>query len=364
MRLSTLGGPSRLGLDPLKAANDRSAGLGNISGCLRACWVFGVFATLVFLGCRNDTPEAQPVAPPPETYGTFLDERAGVPPESLVPEHVTLEIRAARDVEALSAQMLALSAAEEGWFRDGSGTAEFIEKWRYWYAPLDQLRRLRDAIQANSDPVEVHPRPPSLPSPLPLARISFSSFQDVSCKEVLDLVQAGARGHLVLWYPVTQLRERLLDGRAGVWRGITRLREELCEGGPALGGTPVLLAGAVAELDRPKESEGLPSGFTRLLAIDRWLGLEGERAERVRTLGQVGKGAERPALSDLPVVWRRLFTGPSQGNVVFLVPSSPNVMERAFDDAVEGLMPIVREGGQAWLLIGLPLAQEHKPERF
>jgi len=172
--------------------------------------------------------------------------------------------------------------------------------------------------------------------PAPVLRLGFGAPRAIQQDQIAALNTGKVRGNLVLWYPLMQVRERLNDGRAGVWRGITRLREELPTKGGRLGGTPVLFLAAISALDVTLLDGEVPKGYERVVTADAW---------------------PTPA-------GKALFTAFDDTPVAYLVPKSRQVIEASFDSAVESLVPLVKQGGQAWILLALPLAEERKPERL
>ena len=145
-------------------------------------------------------------------------------------------------------------------------------------------------------------------------------------------VTATARGNFVLWYPSQQIRTRLSHGVANVWRGLTRMRDALSQ--QKLGGTPVFYLGAVAHVDLPLLGGKTPRGFSAIVS-------------------KTNSGLPDP-----------LFTSPDGTKVAYLVPSKTNILDGGLSDPVESLMPIIRQGGKAWLLIALPLAQKRRSEQL
>ena len=110
------------------------------------------------------------------------------------------------------------------------------------------------------------------------------------------------------------------------------MREELSGEGFKLGGTPVLLLGAIATLDVPLLSGRVPAGFR----------------------GVVGRNFRIPSGKKMVLkdkVTNALFESPFGTEVVYLVPERSNVMEGALNEPVESLMPLIRQGAEAWLLI-------------
>ncbi len=223
-----------------------------------------------------------------------------MPPAALPPAHIELHVGAATDPTALRTQLSALTAGAGVWPAEGAADV----------AALSALR---------------------VPAPILRTRFDGGLQQD----ELVALLKGGVRGNVVLWYPLMDVRERLNDGRAGVWRGITRLREELPTKGARLGGTPVLHLGVVAALDAPMLQQKIPAGYTAVIRREDW---------------------DSPHSASL-------FTAPDGSAVAWLLPKSGVVIEGTFDQAVESLVPVVKQGGKAWLLIALPLAEERKPER-
>ena len=238
--------------------------------------VFGCLV-LASAGCKDPStsPAAgAPAAPQVEEQGSFLNEPAGVPPDVLTPERVQIRIVAATDRDKVRVALKQLSGGKAG-----------------------------TIVEVGSE-----------------LRMEIGGLKDAHQDELVALRNSGARGNLVLWYPLKTIRKRLLDGRAGVWRGIVRARNTMpTRDGIRLGGTPVFLAGVLPKVDAALLGSGPPPGFTRVA---------------------------------------------DEGEHTVLTPRSPSVMDGGFDEAVEALTPIMKQGGDVWLLIALPLAEEHKPERF
>jgi hypothetical protein len=253
---------------------------------------------LILVGCNKKTAEleSESTGASSANGGGFLDEPAGLPPSVLAPAFIEVHLRAATDLAAARAGLLALS-----------GVASVSTE-----APTEDVA----ALVAQKVPA-------------PVLRARYDSPDAVRQQQLLKLVDSGVRGNLVLWYPLMQIRERLNDGVTGVWRGITRMREELPTDGARLGGTPVLLMAAVTALDVALLEGGAPAGYSAIVQ---------------------GKGD--------------LFRGPDGTHMAWLVPRGRAIVDSSFDTAVESLVPLVKQGGKAWLLIGLPLAEERKPERL
>ena len=290
---------------------------------------------------------------------TFLNEPAGVAPNPMVPAHVEVQVRAATDLAATRAR---LARASDIWPpADAASVQAFLAAHRRWYAPLDAVRRARDALKAGQPEPALEPAEPTLPAPALRAR--FPGPEALRREELLSLVPGGARGNLVLWFPAAEIRKRLVGGGvAGLWRGVTRFRDGLPGAGPQLGGTPVFIMGAIPALDAPLLGGAPPVGFSAIVSADAWLGPAGEREERLSLARELGEAP--PAAADLPDAWKALFRAPDGTDVVWLVPSSTDVMGGAVDAAVDSLAPLVKQGAKAWLLLALPLGEERKPERF
>lgn len=183
-----------------------------------------VSAVACALGCgRNDPPAAAPEAP--VTAGHFLETPSGQPPVPLAAQGLQVAISAAADPAAVRA------AAER---RFGAGHV-------FAGAQPGQLV-VRDA--------------------------------EVSRDALEALVAAGARGALLLWYPLRTVRQRLYEGgSAGLWRGILATRDLLTRGDAApapsgaddglFGGTPRLHGFAVSTVDRPLLGDWTPRATRR-----------------------------------------------------------------------------------------------------
>ena len=324
-------------------------------------------------GCRDDEdadgPKRGPPLPAagPEEPGRFLNEPAGVPPDPLVPMWAQVRIRVASEPAKIEGALGKLSGLESTWpAGERTEVDAFLARNQLWYAKLNELGHYVSELAAGHTPAlpeGVEPNPPIAE----LGGATLTDIQSLRRDELLALVKAGARGNLVLWYPVKTLRKRLTGGgRAGVWRGITRLRESLPGKGPKLGGTPVLIRAAVTQLDARLVEDALIPGFRSRIDLDVWVHPKDESRRR-ELLAKLGPAAPTPpsaAPRDLPEAWRSQFRAPDGTPVVWLIPKETNVMSDALDQAVEGLMPVIKQGGKAWILIALPLAEEYKPERF
>ncbi|MFT5430699.1 MAG: hypothetical protein ACI9OJ_001375 [Myxococcota bacterium] len=315
-------------------------------------------------GCNKPETKESPI-PGPEQYGTFLDEPADVPPDPLVPEQVEIRLRVADPLADVVARATERFGAESLWLADDAEVAAFLNKNRAWYAPLDQLKA---ATTAGPDALKtLAPVSPLLALAMPPIRIPIPEFGALKRQDALALRTVGGRGNLVLWFPVMTMRQRLTDGgTTGMWRGITRLRDQLAGEGPKVGGTPVFLLAAIGARDVPLLDARFPSGYDAVVTRNDWLGSGAELARRKTlffeaTTKMDSPKPKPPTLGDLPKAWTRLFTAPNGAAVAYLVPKQNNAASVKFQNAVEALVPLVRQGGEAWILIGLPLAQKHKP---
>ncbi len=243
--------------------------------------------TLLVLVCASCSSVESTAAPSgPEQVGTFLNGPAGQPPAPLVPEFVSLHVVGAEDAVRVEAAARALVPA-------GRVTTGLPDK-----APL-----------------------------IPLLRVDVGGAPALERRMVTSLVEAGARGSLLFWYPLAEVRDRLGDGgTAGLWRGIIAVRDAV-PGAGELGGTPLLHAIAVAATDK-----GLVS---------------------LETVG--------PA--DMPGADPGLFKGPG-GTPVVYIRTTGGVTTPAFEALIENLNAVRNQGGRLWVIVGLPLAQPHIPPRF
>lgn len=322
-------------------------------------------SALLLHGCPRDDGPAEPgAATGPEEQGTFLNEPSGVPPAPFLPEQLEIQLRAALDPAAAATAVGALTGVGGVSTTDNPTSRAFLQRYAAWYSPIGDLLRYRDAVQADAELPALSGGAPALPLTVPIIRAPFTSPTALLVPEIITLTKTGVRGNLVLWYPLMVVRERLLDGHAGLWRGITRMREELPGGEPRLGGTPVLMAGAVAALDVQLFDGRVPAGFQHIVTRRAWLGPPAEHPERRKLMQEARLATAEPPLTALPEGWQALFKAPDGTPVAYLVPESTAVMDPSFDKVVESLVPVVQQGGKAWLLIALPLAQERKPERF
>ncbi len=306
-------------------------------------------------GCRRDedasgqpVKPAAPEAPEPERR-SFLKEPAGVPPDPLVPKLLEIEVRAATDVSAL--RLDEVQGKTRVVRSEGPEVAAFLKAYAAWYAPLDAPA---DATMGVA---------PELGMAFPAARVALAGTASLRRQELLALVAQGARGNLILWFDVMAMRSRLTGGGVtGAWRGITRLRDDIPGEGPKLGGTPVLRGAAIAALDVPLLPEPLPSPFRALVTEDACLGPKREHEARRSRVGKAGPDAKVPTLESLPVAWRGAFEAPDGTRVAWLLPASTDALAGALDATTEALVPVLKQGGKAWVLVALPLAEEYLPE--
>lgn len=322
-------------------------------------WALPVLGLMMLAGCpQNEAQrEGQPTEPQPEQQGSFLNEPSGVPPEPLQPEQVEVRLIAASDPAVTEAAAKALSGNLTVW--GSEDVSDFLYRYRIYYAPTEQLEAYARAKRTGTPQPELAAVAPDIGIPLPVVRMAYKGMEDVQRQDLLALVKQGARGNLVLWYPLMEVRNRLMDGRAGLWRGITRMREGLPGTGPLLGGTPRFLLAAIASLDQPLLKNQPIAPLSAPLDVESFFNASAERKAVFSELG-----TPHPNQADLPKAWRDLFKSPKGTPVAYLIPKHPDVMHPSFDVVVEGLVNVVNQGGQAWLLISLPLAQERKPERF
>lgn len=332
---------------------------------MRTRWPVILLVSIGLLsGCRDDSDKPRPLPEPnPEEFGSFLDEPSGVAPSPFQPTSVEVWLTVASNPVASVAALHRLTGTKRVWPAvDQSPLTAFLKEHRLWYAELGALRAFqarKAAGQTATPPLGVAPKPETTGT----GGATFSSFDAVQRQELVKLNRDGARGYLILWYPLLAVRKRLVGGgRAGVWRGITRLRELLNGTGPPLGGTPVFIRAAVAAVDAQSYQSKPPDGFRSIVGLDSYLPDGSEpRAGIIRGLG----GAARPTRGEaLPEAWRVRFQSPEGAPIAWLVPENTGALESGFDVAVEALVPLVKRGGKAWILIALPLAEEHKPERF
>ena len=320
-----------------------------------------LLALVAAVGCNREDERPTPAAPNPEQPQRFLLEPAGVAPDPLVPAHVGLRLTAAEDVAAARTRIAALAGDAVIWPpADRSEVTAFLERHRLWYADLDALRRYRAARDRgdNTDP------PPAVEpgGDLDRALCVLRKPAAIRREQLLALRAAKGRGSLVYWYPVMEVRQRLIDGGlAGLWHGILRVRDDVPGTGRLLGGTPRLWMAAVAAIDLPALGKPLSPAFKSALTEDVFLGPTANRPLRAELLRAL-KAPPPPVAATLPAAWRDYFRAPDGTRLAYLVPARHNVMDGALDPVVEALAGLVKQGGVAWVLIELPLVPGEDPD--
>jgi hypothetical protein len=237
------------------------------------------------LGCSDAEKVGRAVldepAPGPEVKTTFLNSPAGEPAKPLVPTYVSIEILTAPDRAAV------IAAATTAFGANAHSIADAEPKGPVVLVSVGDATRLkRDAVAA--------------------------------------LRASGARGNLLFWYPISVVRDRLIDGGTrGLWDGVLAVRNAV-PGIGELGGTPRAHAFAVSTVDRP-----LVGDWPKPTAA-------GEHAG---------------------------FRGPDGQQVVFLT-TEVVIGSPGFEADLERLNAVRNQGGTVWVVLALPLSEPHVPTRF